>query len=910
MKAGWGSRSRIRRGQEPDSIAKNTAASLAAQLTTASLTALLTLFLVRALGVKEYGLFALTIGIGAVTLAFADMGISFSTARFVAEHRGRDSELRALVADALKLKIVVTGLVCALLAALASVIAGIYRDPDLVWPLRVMALATFGQSTYLMLLGVSTARGRSIVNVRFVAAESLLEVSASIALVLAGAGAVGAVFGRAIGYVLGALIAALVVLRVTGEGPVRLLSFPRRETVRRVSGYAGAVFAIDASYTMTASLSVLILGAYAGSAASGIYQAPAKLITLIVYVGASVSNGVGPRLARSPGREPEVGALQGALRGLIGFQCLMLAPAVVWAQPITRVLLGPGYSRSADVLTALAPYIFFSGLAPLVTSSVNYMGEAQRRIPIALATLALSAAAGFVLIPRHGLIGAAIATDIAYGFYTLAHIWLCRGLLKLRMGILVWSLACGLTAAAAMGIVLAGVGTNHLTAFEFIGGGCAGVATYVSMLIFTREIRGAHIARAAATLRALLARQRVATGPRRSPKPAMLPLHAGVGATTRIAGFVSDDATPGVLRRVRPRISAAQAPPAPIVAAQAPPAPIGPAQAPPAPIGAAEALRRRRSRSLGRRRSRVAERMWASAVAAEAADVTPIDRSASICDESPIEVRDGSVMEVLGLRPDRPRVRDRLAAGADMTLSKLRGVIHGRLGRPAAARPPAALRPDLLADDVPAEGRSSAARPPAWVEGWMFESAPIVEPIRARTPPGAKPLDLRGQAFDAEAMPSAGGSGEAHAGKGGRPLAAEPPEWLFETRPERRVEATDPVDVTDPVEVTGPVEATDPVDVTDPVEVTGPVDVTDPVDVDETPRQSKAARSSGDAAPESGSTDLVYQITWRLEDDAGVFELCPAEPVARRGGRVWRSARDRALAGRPMGMAHGARPDT
>src|SRR4051794_15727473 len=314
-------RSRREHRQGPDSIVTNTAASFASQLTTASLTAMLMLFLVRALGADEYGLFALALSMGTIALAFADLGISSSIARFVAEHRGRDAEVRQLVLDALKLKVVLTGFVCALLAALASVIADRYGEPALVWPIRAMALAIFGQSTCLMLLGVSTSLGRTLVNVRLVALESFFEASATVTLVLAGAGATGAAFGRAAGYLVGAVIAGSVVLRLSGrQGRSGLWHRPRRATLRRIGAYAGPMFAIDVSYTLSTSLNVLLLGAYVGSAASGSYQAPLRLIVLMQYVGLSTANGVAPRLARGLGQQPNVRALQRALRGLISFQ--------------------------------------------------------------------------------------------------------------------------------------------------------------------------------------------------------------------------------------------------------------------------------------------------------------------------------------------------------------------------------------------------------------------------------------------------------------------------------------------------------------------------------------------------------------------------------------------------------------
>ena len=552
------SRSPTSNTRGPDSITKNAASSFVAQMTTASLTAVLTLFLARALGATQYGLFAVAISVSTIAISLADLGISSSTARFVAEHRGGSAELPALIADALKLKLVLTGLACALLAALASVIAGVYGDPQLVWPLRAIALATFGQSTFLMLSYVAIALGRAVVNVRLVAVESVLEISASVALVLAGAGATGAAFGRAIGYVFGAALAAGVVLRLSGHPLTGFWGRPRRSIIRQVGMYARSTFAIDVSYTLSASLSVLLVGAYAGAAASGIFQAPAKLIVLIAYVGASVSNGVAPRLARGPGQEPNVDAMGRALRSLILFQCLMLAPAVVWAAPIIHLLLGRGYSQSANVLRALAPYIFFCGLAPLVTTSVNYMGEAGRRVPIALATLALVAAGGLILIPSDGVVGAAIATDIAFAFYTLAHVWLCRRLLQLRIRGLFWSLACGLTAAAAMGIVLWSVGTKDLTISDWLLGGLGGLATYVAILILTRQIRSADIARAAATVSARLKRQQPAPGTRwseRASGPAAAPESGDVSPASSTASERAESAiSPSAAARSEPRI--------------------------------------------------------------------------------------------------------------------------------------------------------------------------------------------------------------------------------------------------------------------------------------------------------------------------------------------------------------------
>ncbi len=203
--------------------------------------------------------------------------------------------------------------------------------------------------------------------------------------------------------------------------------------------------------------------------------------------------------------------LNQTLRALIAFQCVVLAPIVVWARPITELLLGSRYSQSAEVLRALAPFVFFAGLAPLVVRAAGGP-EVSPRVSIYAGTLAIAVAAGFILIPRRGVVGGAIAADIAIGFYVLAYIWVCRRRFDLRIRTLVWALASSLTAAAAMGIVLASVGTKDLTLADWLIGCFGGLAAYVAMLIFTRELTTAQIARAASVVTARL------TGLKPSPR--------------------------------------------------------------------------------------------------------------------------------------------------------------------------------------------------------------------------------------------------------------------------------------------------------------------------------------------------------------------------------------------------------
>jgi len=56
----------------------------------------------------------------------------------------------------------VTGTAALTLALLATPIANAYGEPDLVWPLRAIAAAMFGQSCLIMLTTVGSSLGRTV----------------------------------------------------------------------------------------------------------------------------------------------------------------------------------------------------------------------------------------------------------------------------------------------------------------------------------------------------------------------------------------------------------------------------------------------------------------------------------------------------------------------------------------------------------------------------------------------------------------------------------------------------------------------------------------------------------------------------------------------------------------------------
>lgn len=467
-------------------IRRNTAMALGAELTTGALTAVLTLYLARTLGPERFGLFGLAIGIGALILLPADLGISQAAARFLAERRGDRSAMASAFSDALALKLAAAALFGGAMFALAGPVAAAYDLPGLTWPLRAMAVAVFAQSLFMLLRASFEAVGRMSADWRMVGGESLIEVSASVLLVALGGGAAGAAWGRSIGYAAGAALGLGLVLRMLGRPALRLRA-TERPLLARMARYGLAVMVIDAVYSVYAQIDVLLVGAILGASAAGVFSAPLRLVAFLGYPAAAITAGVAPRLARGTREEPDAAALVRGLRALVALQALALAPLLVWAEPITRLLLGDGYGPSAGVLRALVPFIFLAGPTRLLTISVNYLGEARRRIVYAVAALALNAVLDLVLIERIGVVGAAVGNDVGFAVYAFGHLYICRQLVDLPLAPLLASLLRGAAAAGAMALVLLAFGTGHVALPLLVLGLLLGTVVFAAVLRILRE---------------------------------------------------------------------------------------------------------------------------------------------------------------------------------------------------------------------------------------------------------------------------------------------------------------------------------------------------------------------------------------------------------------------------------------
>jgi O-antigen/teichoic acid export membrane protein len=459
-----------------------------AQMIGAALTGVLTIFLGRALSASQFGDFTFALSVVLVASLFADLGVTSSSGRFIAERRRDRPAAAAVFRTAFGLKVLIGLPASVALFLLATPLCKLFDLSGAAWAVRGSAVALLAQSLFLLFLGAFTALGVLRYTVVLAAVESVAETIASFALVLLGAGATGAAFGRAIGYGFG--FAAGIVLTRRTLGAVRRANRQRDHAVvapRKILAYAGPLFAVDAAFRVFASIDVLLIAALvSGGAAVAAFGLPMRFAAFLDYPAKAVSSAVAPRMAR--GGRDELVLLAQSLRYLIILQMLLTAPLLIWSDALIHLIFANKYPEAPAVLRALTPYVLLAGIAQPTTLAINYLGQARRRVPIAAAMLAVNVLIDVTLLPRIGVVAGAIGTSAAYAIWVPAHVWLLRQQAGLRLRPILLTLVRSCLAGGAMVGVLALLGTGNVSILFILAGAVAGPLVYFLALLALREL--------------------------------------------------------------------------------------------------------------------------------------------------------------------------------------------------------------------------------------------------------------------------------------------------------------------------------------------------------------------------------------------------------------------------------------
>ena len=354
--------------------------------------------LARVLEVGEFGRFTFYLALFAFGDVLADCGTST-----VALQRG-SSDPEAFAAAIAAGRRVRAGAALVAFALLAGT-AAVFDPDDLAW-IALAALAPFARVLELS----------SVVFQREIAWGLPVALRASGAT-LRFLGIVLVWLGGARGF--GPFVAAHALALALGTVALHLAArarLPRRsstESAARTSEILRSGLAVAAAGLLQQAYFYadnLFVRGLCSAADLGIYNAAMRILSALVAIAALATNAALPWLAR----EAEAGTLPRATarlaRPLFAGACVVAALLWPFRSWLLGLLFGPGFEAGATSLAWLLATVPVVALGAPALTAVVASGRNARVLAISAAALALNLLLNAVLVPRHGIEGAAAAT--------------------------------------------------------------------------------------------------------------------------------------------------------------------------------------------------------------------------------------------------------------------------------------------------------------------------------------------------------------------------------------------------------------------------------------------------------------------------------------------------------------------
>lgn len=385
-------------------LIRNAAWSLGAQIVRLA-TALL---LIALLDPAERGLQSLLVLVPTLLASLTLLGVGSATP--VLLHRGVDERrlLPNLVGLALAVIAMVALVITPALGWLARFISGGYivSTREVLIGLLLLPPTLLGE--YLRALLAARQDLRKVALTQSV--QALAQLGSALVLVLAlRGGALGAVWATVIGAWLGL---AVTIWAVWGLGSL----WPRWQpaVLRPLLGLGLRGHAGNVVQTFNYRLDALLVQGFLGQAAVGLYQTGVVLAEMIWYLPNAISAALLPQVAASRSSEstPRVARHTLLLTGCGALALLLVAwPALA--------VLRPRYLPALPPMAVLLVGVVALSLHKVLASDLS--GRGMPQYPSLTSALALLVTLGgdVVLIPRFGIVGAALASTLAYTVQTL-----------------------------------------------------------------------------------------------------------------------------------------------------------------------------------------------------------------------------------------------------------------------------------------------------------------------------------------------------------------------------------------------------------------------------------------------------------------------------------------------------------
>lgn len=414
----------------------------------------ITAALARELGRQELGRYALCYAMLSMLGLLSLCGFRSALTRFIAMSLADDdaARLRGTVRLGMGLSIVSSVVLGAALAAAAGPLAAVFHDPGLATGIRLTALtlpaATFSDAALAATQGWRTQRPFTLIGRVY---EPVARLVLTIVALLLGMGLTGVFWALVVGaWTAAALAARSLWVRLRATSRAR----PTFAT-RAIFSFSMVSWASTLASTGLIWADTLLLGRLTTTDDVGVYNVATRLVTLAVFVMAPINAAFAPQIAHLHHRGDTAGLARtytAATTWIVRLSLPAFVVLAVFPSDLLR-LFGKEYAVGAAVTAILAFGQLVNAATGPCGTVLNMSGRVALNMVNNSVVLVANVALNLWLIPRYGIVGAAIAWSVSLGAVNLARVIQVRtivGITPLDAGVAKAGLAAVAAAVAAL----------------------------------------------------------------------------------------------------------------------------------------------------------------------------------------------------------------------------------------------------------------------------------------------------------------------------------------------------------------------------------------------------------------------------------------------------------------------------
>jgi O-antigen/teichoic acid export membrane protein len=220
-----------------------------------------------------------------------------------------------------------------------------------------------------------------------------------------------------IGGLLAGISASVVMIAGSLAAIGRLRPSVDLDLMRRLFAYGSRVSVGWIFQLVNYRADVFVLQAFVPLNDVGVYVVAVLVAELALTAGGALSTSVSALVANYEGERRQSETIASSMRhGIILTAATVGGLAMVGGFAIP-ILFGPAFTAAVTPMYILLPGMFFLGCGTVVAGNLRGFGRPGISSLLAAVAVVITLALDFLLIPRHGIDGAALASTIAYTVY-------------------------------------------------------------------------------------------------------------------------------------------------------------------------------------------------------------------------------------------------------------------------------------------------------------------------------------------------------------------------------------------------------------------------------------------------------------------------------------------------------------